>query len=73
MTEQADTLLELVSYFRTSGEGARESAPPPHVARPPVREPARAKPVAKPAAKPAPAPARSHKNGKPDDQDWKEF
>jgi len=73
MTEQADTLLELVSYFRTNGEGARDAAPPPHAARPPVREPARAKPVAKPAAKPAPAPARSHRNGKHDDQDWKEF
>jgi len=73
MTEQAEGLVELVSFFRTKHDRshAAEAAPhrPHRIAAPaPAREPVRAKPAAKPAAA-LPRP----RNGKPDDQDWKEF
>jgi len=66
MTDQAEGLVELVSFFRTAA-----AAPPPRAAaaRPaaaPARKPAPAARPA-PARRPAPTPARS------DDQDWKEF
>ena len=74
MTEQADNLVELVSFFRTTTGPAAAHDPARAPARParsvtPPREPARLKA----AAKPAPPPANGRRTAKPDDQDWKEF
>ena len=75
MTEQADNLVELISFFRTTTgpatthDAARPAARAARPVAPPAREPARLKAAPKPAA----PPATSRRAAKPDDQDWKEF
>jgi methyl-accepting chemotaxis protein len=73
MTEQAENLVELVSYFRTTKNGESSMAarkPAARVAAAPAPAP-RAKPVAAP-AKPASSLLGKRKAAS-DDQDWKEF
>jgi len=76
MSEQAESLGELVSFFRTrtataaAHDAGRPAARPAARAVTPPREPARIKPAA---AKPAPPPANGKRATKHDDQDWKEF
>ncbi|HET9627727.1 MAG TPA: hypothetical protein VFP84_40495, partial [Kofleriaceae bacterium] len=75
MTEQAESLVELVGYFRTTRSGEHTAAataarkPAPRVSAAPV---ARAKPVAPAPAKPAGSVLTKRKPAT-DDQDWKEF
>jgi methyl-accepting chemotaxis protein len=75
MTEQAESLVELVGYFRTTR--GSEQAAPVAPARKPAARPApapvvRAKPVAAaPVAKPSSLTAK--RKPSTDEQDWKEF
>jgi methyl-accepting chemotaxis protein len=71
MTQQAEGLVELVSFFRTGAERSEIAAQPVRTPRPapPARAPVHAKPAGKPAA---PAP-RAQRSARTDDQDWKEF
>ncbi|HET9627673.1 MAG TPA: methyl-accepting chemotaxis protein, partial [Kofleriaceae bacterium] len=72
MTEQAESLVELVGYFRTTRSG--EPSAPSAARKPAPRTSAAPTPRGKPAAAP-PAPRAAPSKRKPasDDQDWNEF
>jgi methyl-accepting chemotaxis protein len=86
MTEQAESLLELISYFRTTSDGestrkpapaaARKPAPPPPVAarpRPAPMAPRPRSPATQPPTRPRTTTGALPRVSRTEDTEWKEF